>query len=426
MPETSSQAERVLGGNMTFIDYTCETAAVDSATDPDGARPSDLPYWTAVRDAKKNGKKLIFTNGPVPGELLYALDCVPLCLDLIPARIARDENLMAKLINDAEIKGNGDLCSLNKTVTGVLLSGNLGVTPDAYVSMPIPCDSARAACTGIARFIDAPFLHFDIPLRVDPKNVRYIGPQIERLIAFLEGITGSKLDWEKVKQRMALYNRSARMLEACTELRAKTPCPLSSHLAVWNELMNAFGPTTEMGTLLEKELALCTARIDAGFSPCGQGEKHRVLLLHNLVWQTFELTERLERDYGAVTVLDGFCLGAREHFTAPDDRSACLALMSRRMNAGAMAHGSGVSGDDILKALEKLLPDYKPDVIIFLGSRGCRHNWAAMKMLADTLQKDYGYPMLQLDIDNTFSRYKSLRDIGDAISDYMDTVIRGK
>ena len=420
MPEALGQAERVLSGKMTYIDYVWETAAADA----DGMRPSDLAYWTAVRDAKKNGKKLIFTNGPVPNELLYALDCVPLCLDLIPSRLAQDVNLMAKLINEAEIKGNSDLCSLSKTATGVLLSGKLGVTPDAYVSVPIPCDSARMACTELARFIDAPFLHFDIPLRRDPRNVRYIEPQLDRLIEFLESITGSKLDWEKVRQRMVLYNNAVTLLQACTELRAHKPCPLSAHMTVWNELMNAFGPTAEMSALLEKELAVCKTRIDAGFSPCPQGEKHRVLLLHNMLWPALELTARLEREYGAVTVLDGYCLGERERFTALDDEAACIALMCRRMNSGAMAHGAGASGDDILKTLNKLLPEYAPDVIIFLGSRGCRHNWAAMKMVADTLQEDYGFPMLQLDIDNTFSRYKSLQEIGDAISEYMDTVIK--
>lgn len=426
MPEASNKAERLLGGERTFIDYICETAAADGAENADEARPSDLAYWQSVRDAKKNGRKLIFINGPVPTEILYALECVPLCLDLLPARIAQDEALTAALINDAEIKGNSDLCSLSKTATGVLLSGRLGLEPDAYVSLPIPCDSARAACTELTRFIDAPSFHFDIPLRHDPRNVRYIALQFERLIAFLENITGGGLDWEKVRQRMALYNRSAELLQSCAELRMHRPCPLSSRLTVWNELMNAFGPTAEMGALLEKELALCQKRIDAGFSPCPQGEKHRVLILHNLVWQTFALTERLENAYGAVTVLDGFCLGARERFTDPDDRAACIALMCRRMSTGAMAHGTGAAGEDILSALARLLPDYAPDVFVFLGSKNCRHHWAAMKMVADTLQETYGFPLLQLDIDNTFSRYKPLKDIGDAISEYMDTVVEKK
>lgn len=421
MTENLIKADLVMGGKMSVIDYICEISASDCTDGPD-----DLKYWEMVRDAQKNGKKLIFINGPAPLEIIYALDCVPLYLDLIPSRLSGNDELTARLINVTETRANCALCSLQKTNMGILISKNLGLEPAAYVTLPIPCDSARTACTELGRYMDVQVFHFDIPLQKNEKTLGYIEAQLVKLIEFLEEVTGKRLDWGQLKYRAELYNRSAELLRECAGLRAVRPCPLSSRMTVWNEMMNAFGPTEEMVQLLESETALCRERAEKGFSPCPEGEKHRVLIIHNLLRQAAGLTSMLERDYGAVTVADGFCFEKRESFAQPDDRQDCLRVMSRRMQEGSMAHGAGVSGEELLRSIEALLHDFKPDVFIFLGNRGCRHAWAATKVVSDTLQKRYGMPMLMLDVDNTDFRYKSEKEIKILISEYMDTVINKK
>ena len=421
MTDNMSRAELVLNGKMSIIDYICKIAA----TDDEERHPNDLIYWETVRDAHKNGKKLIVTNGPVPAEILYALDCVPLSLDLIPTRLSQDEVLTTKLINDAETRANCALCSLHKTNLGALLSKNLGVTPDAYVTVPIPCDSDRTACTETARYIEAPSFNFDIPLRRDERGIRYIEMQFDRFVGFIEDLSGKKLDWDKVKYRMGLYNLSAQLLKRCAEFRTNRPCPMSSRMTVWNELMNAFGPTEEMGRLIESEIEICKKRIASGESPCPNGEEHRMLLMHNLWRQGIDITDWLEKEYSSVTVADGYCFDERELFDL-DNKTTCINLMCRRMLSGSMAHGAGVSGEELLKSIEKLISSYAPDVFIFLGNRGCRHVWAATKQVSDVIQERYRASMLMLDIDNIDFRYKSEKEIRTLISEYMDTVVNKK
>lgn len=423
MTDISNAAERIFSGEMTIIDYVCELSAADSGKED---CPGDLAYWETVRDARKNGKKLIFINGPVPLEILYALNCVPLYLDLLPSRISQNPILTARFINEAETRANASLCSLNKTNTGILLKGVLGAAPDAFVSLPISCDSARTACTELGRIVGAPSFHFDIPLRRDLRSQKYVEMQLERFIGFIEGITGMELDWEKLKYRMELSNNAAELLEKCTELRTARPCPMSSRLTIWNELMNAFAPTSEMEKLLTKELEICLSRSNDAYSPCPDGEKLRVMLMHNLLWQGIAITEHLEARYGAVTVLDGFIFGARERFTKPDDKEDCKKVMSRRMLEGSKAHAAGADGEELLEAIELSKRDFSADVFLFLGSTGCRHTWASTKMLSDSIQEKYGQPILLLDIDNTDSRYKSVSEIKNAIDQYMDTVINKK
>jgi len=178
-----------------------------------------------------------------------------------------------------------------------------------------------------------------------------------------------------------------------------------------------------MEKLLTKELEICNNRIAEGYSPCPEGEKHRVLLLHNLLWQGIDLTAWLERKYGAVTIKDGFCFRNREFFTKLDDKQDCIRIMSERMLSGSLAHAAGGSGEELLEAIEGIMGDFEPDVFMFLGNVGCRHAWAATKMVTDVLQEKYGLSMLLLDIDNTNRNYKSENEIKIAISEYMDTVV---
>ena len=423
MAEHSDFSERVLHGEMTVIDYICEAS---SSSANSAELPSDYGYWSEVRDAKKAGKKLIFINGPVPTEIIYALDCVPVCLDLIPSRLSENSSLSAQYINKTETHSNAALCSLNKLSTGVLISKSLGLAPDAYLSCPISCESARAACTGMAKYIDAPAFHFDIPKRQDERSIRYIKMQLLQLIELLESVSEKKLNWDKVIYRMELYNKSAELLFECANMRKSHPCPMSSHLTVWNELMNAYASKSEMVTMLQKELSLCSSRIENSYSPCPDDEKHRLMLIHNTLWNGLEITEWLERSYNTVTVLDGFCYGQREQFLVLDNKDESLSLMCRRMQAGSMAHGSGVSGAELLSSIEAAIQEYAPDVFIFMGSVGCRHVWADVKLVSDALQEKYGLPILLMDIDNTDSRYKSNQDIKAALAEYMDTVINGK
>ncbi len=426
MDDLKHAADMVFGGEKTIIDYIIEKAAAYKFTAGEKFRPWDVGYWEMVRSAQIEGKKLILINGPVPLEIIYAMDCVPLYLDLLPTRLSENIELTARLIREADKCGNSEFCAMNKTEIGTLTNGKLGLVPDAYVTVPIPCDSARAAYSVMGLMVEFPVFNFDIPMRRDERSLQYIAMQLDALIGFMEKITGQTLDWEKLRYRMELSNRAGVILEKCTELRRITPCPMSSHMSVWNELMNAMAPTEEMVKLLLEELEICTSRAASGISPCPGGEKHRVLLLHNLFWQGIDITDMLESKYNASTVMDGFPLKSRDFFEHPDDVNDCKRTMCGRMLWGSSVHGAAVSGAELCETLDGVVRDFGVDVSLFLGSSGCRHAWAAQKMLSDVILGKYNIPTLVVDVDNTDRRYKSEKDIFTAVSEYMDTVINKK
>jgi len=426
MDEVGSIAEAACGREMSVIDTMCSISEKHRENSGKKFRPSDADYWKTVQSAKTEGKKLIFVSGPLPMELIYAMDCVPLCLDLIPARLSENPELTAKFIGETDRRVDQDFCALNRAEIGAMISGKLGVAPDAYVSVPIPCDSARTAYFVMSRFAEAPAFNFDIPMRINDRSLGYVATQLESFLDFLENVTGEKLDWNKLKYRMELSNRAGELLNECARLRKNRPCPMSSHMAVWNELMNAMSPTEPMLKQLEEELRICRARAAKGESPCPTGEKHRVLLLQNLFWQGIDITDWLETEFGAVTVADGFFLRTRDFFGELDDREACLELMCRRMLTGSSVHGAAVSAFELSDMASGAVREYGADVSIFLGNAGCRHSWAAEKLVTDSITDTFGIPTLSVDVDNTDRRYKSEKDIKMAISEYMDAVVNNQ
>ena len=426
MDKMKYAADLVFKGEISFLDYVSEMSATDFDLADGKFRPWDKDYWKMIRDAHQNGKKVVFVSGPAPVEILYAMDCVPLYLDLLPSRLSENVILTSKLIGETDKRINSDLCRLSKAEIGTLLTGRMGVTPDAYVAVPIPCDSARAAYKSIEGCINAPAFHFDIPGRKSYNSLEYIEVQLSAFIDFLERLTDAKLDWDKLKYRMNLSNTAGRLLEECVSFRKNKPCPMSSHLNVWNEMMSALSPTEEIIKLLNEELNILKTRVSSSESPCAGGEKHRVLLLHNMLWQGLDITDWMESKYNAVTVMDGYCLKKREYFENLDNKADCIKKMCLRMLKGASVHGSGVSGEELLSMMDNVIQDYSVDVSIFMGNAGCRHEWASSKMLTDYIENTFRMSTLIIDIDNTDRNYKSEKDIKIAISEYMDTVVNKK
>lgn len=71
---------------------------------------------------------------------------------------------------------------------------------------------------------------------------------------------------------------------------------------------------------------------------------------------------------------------------------------------------------------EHIMQDFTIDVGIFAGHVGCKHAWAAGRMVTDIVEKKYGVPVLTYDLDAGDIRYKSEQEVKDTIYDFFDTL----
>ena len=240
----------------------------------------------------------------------------------------------------------------------------------------------------------------------------------------MEELTGTKLDWEKFKESMKVANHTNELIEKCADLRKHTPCPLPGTLLVTNACMSGQAADPAMATFLEKEVETGEMMLDLGMGACMNGEKYRMLFLQNMLWTSLKSYGYLEREYGAICIMDVLGHFKGDFYEHMDDKEDCFRIMSHKMMNLPMIHGAAGPVEYYQGRISYLMDNFNINTSVFLGHVGCKHTWASTKILSDFIQQKYDIPTLLLDVDCIDGRYKSAEEVQDAIGEYLTTVVK--
>ena len=434
MSEITSKTGAPSGEKLDLIDMTCKQ--VDniyqhmlSKNNPDIMWMFDIQkaQWEEVRDAHKNGQKLVFFGGPVPVEIIRAFDCVPFFLDTVSTRIASMEELCGRYIDETEKYAPTSMCGIDKAQLGCAILGEYGVKPDAFVHATVPCDSARIAYPIMERIFNCPTFTLDCPFHHDDRGYRYLAGQMDAFVAFMEKLTGLKWDadrYDRFKAIMEESNKAYSALVKLTELRKRKPCPLPGRTLVLNELVACMSGSPACTAMLETQLQMGEMLADMGMSAskCPE-EKYRVCLMQNMLWSNTGIMDWMEKTYGAITVMDGFGYQSGILFDDMDDWERIKYVAAMKMLNTPMIHGATGPTEYWLRIIDDMYADYSVNVSIFMGHVGCKHTWASGKIVTDMIQEKYGLPTLYVDVDAIDPRYKSNDELRAQLAEYMESVV---
>ena len=383
--------------------------------------------WEEIRDANKNGKKLVAFGGPVPIPIIRAFDCVPFFLDTIPTRIASMEDLCGRYIDETEKYAPTSMCAIDKAQLGVALKGEFGIKIDAFVHATVPCDSARIAYPMMERLFDCPCFTFDCPFRHDQKGFEYVARQIEEFIPFMEELTGLKWDaerYEKFKELCLESNKAYEYLIKLADLRKKDPCVLPGRMLVLNEIIAPLAGTKEVTSMLQTqyEMALMLTEMGMTATKCPE-QRYRVCLMQNMLWSNTGIMDWMEKCFGAITVMDGFGYQDGVLMDDLDNWEHSKIQMAQSMLLVPMIHGATGPTEYWLRVIDQMYEDYNVNVSIFMGHVGCKHTWASGKIVTDHIQQKFGLPTLYVDVDAIDPRYKSNDELRSQIGEYFESVI---
>lgn len=383
--------------------------------------------WEEIRDAKKNGKKIVAFGGPVPVTIIRAFDCVPFFLDTIPTRIASMEDLCSRYIDETEKHAPTSMCAIDKAQLGVALKNEFGIKVDAFVHATVPCDSARIAYPMMERLFDCPCFTFDCPFRHDDKGFQYVADQIEAFVPWMEEFTGLKWDAErkaKFREINDESNKAYTILMELAELRKKKPCVLPGRMLVLNEIIAPLAGTPEVTQMLQTQLDMGNMLSDMGMSAtrCPE-ERYRACLMQNMLWSNTGIMDWMEKTYGCITVMDGFGYQDGVIIDDLDDWERIKYQTARSMLLVPMIHGATGPTEYWLKVIDKMYEEFSVNVSIFMGHVGCKHTWASGKIVTDMIQEKYGIPTLYVDVDAIDPRYKSNDELRAQIGEYMESVV---
>ncbi len=383
--------------------------------------------WEEVRDAHKNGKKIVAFGGPIPVEIIRAFDCVPFFFDTIPTRIASQEELCGRYIDAAEKYVPTSMCAIDKAQLGCTIMGELGIEVDAFAHATVPCDSARIAYPIMETILKCPCFTLDCPFHHDDRGYRYLAGQMDAFVAFMEKLTGLKWDadrYDRFKAIMEESNKAYSALVKLTELRKRKPCPLPGRTLVLNELVACMSGSPACTAMLETQLQMGEMLADMGMSAskCPE-EKYRVCLMQNMLWSNTGIMDWMEKTYGAITVMDGFGYQNGILFDDMDDWERIKYVAAMKMLNTPMIHGATGPTEYWLRIIDDMYADYSVNVSIFMGHVGCKHTWASGKIVTDMIQEKYGLPTLYVDVDAIDPRYKSNDELRAQLAEYMESVV---
>ncbi len=429
MAQFVDNSSKVLSGEMSTMDFICDTVeskynrCLEKNPDTIWTYEIQKATWLPIRDAHKNGKKLIFFGGPVPVDVIYAFDCQPYYLDQLPLSLAPNTDVAAKYIDLCERYTNQSMCALDKIELGALLAGQYGVEPDAFVYSTVPCDSSRIAYPSMQKILNKPTFTFDTPFRRDERGEQYLVRQTKEFIEFMENFTGTKLDWDKLKYCMDVANETSGLLVKCADQRRHTPCPLPSSLLIANACMSGQAADPALADFLQHEYDAGEMMIELGMGACPE-EKYRMLFHQNMHWANVKTYTWLEQNCGAICVMDVLGHFRGDFYEHMDDREDCYRIMARKMMNFPMIHGAAGPVDYYTDRIKYLMDNFNINTSVFFGHVGCKHTWASTKILSDYIQEHYGLPSLLIDVDCIDGRYKSPDEIQRSIAEYLTTVVK--
>jgi benzoyl-CoA reductase subunit B len=331
----------------------------------------------------------------MPAEILYAMDIVPIHAEttswMVPAFTGNVGPMIAKA---AEIGLATEICSAHRVMAGAYAVGDLP-RPDAVLWSNLSCDNSAKSGEYLVNLNRCPGFFADIPFNNTPEEISYIVAEFQDMIAFLEDVTGRKMNWDRLSEIIARLNRQIELYREIFNLRKAVPSPFPMHR--FTEFMMSlylFPGHPDVITYLETLRQELTEMVKNGQGVVAN-ERFRLMSLFMPPAYMMGLLGEISRESGAVSVVEPhFSFWGEDKL----DPAKPLESLARKSFMFPESATYGPVSDRILKGTVQCAKDFKVDGAIFYAHVGCRQGAGLIKPYKDLLN-NLDIPMLTLDID---------------------------
>ncbi|MBL7119403.1 MAG: 2-hydroxyacyl-CoA dehydratase [Dehalococcoidia bacterium] len=377
-------------------------------------------YYEGACRAKEKGEPLAWVNFGVISELFWAMDIVPVVIDVVTGLTAPTAGAI-KYIDIAEEHIPDYVCANNKVLMGAALAGDIPI-PDVMVHPSHPCDSNLATYPVMAEYFGFPYFCIDMPYFRNERSGPYVAGELRRLVSFLEEKTQRKLDVDKLKQVMEYSNQAHEYILKISDLRQAVPCPYSSieTISEYAAVLSLAG-TPQLVDYLKRRYELTKDRVarKEGHLTKDQ-EKIRLVWIYGAPAFDLSIFLWLEKQYGAVSVANmnnNFVMKPVEDIS---DTDKILRGLAEKVTYLPMTRECGGPWENYVDATIDLCRRYKADAAVFAGHVACKSNWAVMKLVKDKIYDELGIPTLMLEVDLFDPRITSSETIRAKFDDFLE------
>jgi hypothetical protein len=383
-------------------------------------------YLGNVIQAHSRGKKLAMTTFCYSPAVCYALDVVPLTLEVITAigGLMWKRGTFDYLDYACELGFTETSCSAQRGSLGAWLAGLGSAIDFVLCDTPGVCDTNANAFAFASAFLKKPFYQLNYPqtLGDDPTD-NYHLEDYRAMIRFMEEQTGKRLDPDRLREILTEIDKQDALIADLEDMHRLIPTPLPPMYNMFNYVGRfIFCGDPEYTKLLEEMAKQAQKNAEEGKSGLHSGqEKLRVYLVyidHYTLSLNFWkwLDDRGIAHMGGILSrgfrdnvcyaegLDGSTYGVDK--SGFDAMINSLAQMNARLPMVRSIRGPFDGPNMWLEETLALAKIYNVDCMIYNGTPGCRNTWGMVKPFAGEIEKA-GYPIHIMHADAFDDRVES-------------------
>ncbi len=362
-------------------------------------------HYEAGHKAKTEGKPVAWVASTFPVELLLALDIFPIWPENY-ASLCAARRASVKLCEVAEQKGfSKDLCSYARCVIGSLfaeadLPEDGLPEPDFLVASTCACDTHFKWFQFVSRHFRVPLILLDAPYNItgadsqhlEESHIDFYVSQLEELITLLQKQTDSKLDTRKLRETIALSDRTSKLWEEIQSFRKTIPTPMGARDAFSTVFFMLSIPGTQTSvdfyTKLRDEVK---DRAEKGIGIV-ENEKYRLIWDNLPLWFDLPFFSYLNNQ-GAVVVAETFS----HVWMGRMNPAKPLESLARKY----LPNFANCSIKSKIRLIQTLVKDFKADGVILPTNWGCRMMSIGETLVRETVSERFGIPSLIIDVDSS-------------------------
>jgi len=378
-------------------------------------------YMEKVAKSKDTGEEVAWVNFATIPEIFWAMDMIPISIDLMSGLAASSPEGAAEFIDLAEQYIPDYICATNKVAFGAIMDGAMPV-PGMLVHPSAPCDSAVTAYPLLSEHFGIPYFCIDVPYFRDERGYQYLTDELRRLVSFLEETTGRRLDPDKLRQTMEYSNRAHEYSQKVNQLVNSVPCPIPSiDIMLDFNAINSLAGTPQLVEYMKTRYETAREMVNAGRGHLAQ-ENFRLVWVYAMPVFDWSLYSWLEEQYGAVSIsaLNLFDVPPTEDVSNTD---RILRGLAQKVTLEPMLRECGGPWEYYADRLEDLCRRYKADAAVFGGHIACKHTWAIASLIKDRLYDTLGIPTLVIEMDVFDPRVASLDAVKARLDEFLTVIM---
>ncbi|MFN2436336.1 MAG: 2-hydroxyacyl-CoA dehydratase subunit D [Desulfotignum sp.] len=381
-------------------------------------------YYLDALGAAQNNRLVAWITSGGPVEPLVAMDIIPVYPENHGAMIGSakmGEDLCAK----AEDMGySPELCSYARSdiACAVVKGGPIGglPKPDMLICCNNICGTVLKWYEIQARFFQVPLFIFDTPVchtGYSPEIAAYVKTQVHEYIAFLEQVTGKKMDHDKMNHVGRLSYEGQRLWQQVLNTTAHKPSPMSAFDAFFFLALIVTLRGTQIAVDFYKELIHeLEERISDGISVV-PNETYRLLWDNLPVWHRLKwLSDRFSAHQACLvadTYTSAWC-GALKYI----DENNFLDSMAQAYTRIYLNIGVDQMAEEVLK----MIRFYDVNGLVMHSNRSCKPYSFGQMDIMQIVREKTGIPVLMIEADMVDPRSFSESQIETRIDAFMEIV----